>query len=128
MNSRVTMLAPDLNTLIGRDPNAVQQLMNIAAVFDQDGVLPSPPFTRVTPNVRGHGELWYHETGLFVIRTEHRPVLLASERCATCTLAHLDVCHLYLMMSPRDFEERAYMRYVSAPIELGQPGSESGGT
>lgn len=125
--SRLTLLMPDLDARIGSNQQVIGQLMNIAAAFDADGTLPSPPFTQVTPDVQGHGETWYHEQGVFVMQTEHRPILLTTGECATCKMRHMDVCRMYLMMSPIDFEGRAYMRYASVPVASGEPTSTSGG-
>lgn len=125
--SRLTLLMPDLDAHIGDNQQVISQLMGIAAVFDTDGTLPTPPFTRLTPNIQGHGETWYHEQGIFVMRTEHRPVLLTTGECATCKMRHMDVCHMFLMMSHTDFEERAYTRYAPALVAIGEPASTSGG-
>jgi hypothetical protein len=126
MSSRITLLLPDADRQLGADQVAVQQMLDIARVHDVEGVLPSP-FIRVTPNITGHGETWYHPQGLFVIRTDHYPVLLTNTRCGTCGLAHMDVAHTYLFASWQDFESRAYMRYVHTQIEPTGLASSLGG-
>lgn len=112
------MLGPDIEAQLGHDPGAVQQMQQIGAVLERDGVLPGPAFTKVTPGISGHGECWVHDSGLFVVRADHRPILLTNERCATCTVAHRDIAHVYLFLSPTDFERGAYMRFLDARIEL----------
>lgn len=113
---RITVLMPDCDMQLGNNRVAVQQMIDITAAWDEGGALPAP-FVRVTPNTRGHGETYYHPQGLFIIRTEHRPVLLTTEVCATCAQRHLDTARIYLFGSWTDFENRAYMRYVQAQIE-----------
>lgn len=126
MSSRITLLMPDVDRQLGGDQRAVAQMLDIARVHDTEGVLPSP-FTLITPGVSGHGEAWYHPQGLFVIRTDHYPVLLTSEKCGTCGLAHLDIAHTYLFGSWRDYETGVYTRYVGAQIEaVGLPSNEGG--
>lgn len=127
MSSRVTILMPDLDVRLGHDTGAVQQMMDIARVLDTDGTLP-PAFTLLTPQVRGHGEAWLHnQSGLFIIRADHRPVLLVSERCSLCSLVHRDVAHAYLFGSPTDIENQAYVRYVGTQIDFGTAASVEGG-
>ena len=123
--SRVTMLMPDLDRLLGADSGAVQQMVNIAAELDTQGALPAPAFVPLTPGVRGHGEAWLHAgSGLVVVRADHHPVLLTTTVCATCGTKHMDVAHAYLFGSPRDIQVRAYARYVDAQIDLPSPASE----
>lgn len=127
MSSRITMLGPDLDAQVGHLRDIVSQMIDISIALDTQGTLP-PTFTKLTPNVNGDGECWFHPTsGLYVMRIDHRPVLLTTERCGTCGQAHLDVMHLFLFMSPADFDARVYSRYTSAHVEPQQPASNSGG-
>ena len=133
MSSLVAFFAPDLDTQVGNIPEVQQQIMNIMKVLDAQGTLP-PPFVSLTPDVHGHGEAWQHPgTGLFVVRADHRPVLLTNSRCATCRMEHMDVCHGYVFCSPQDWANGAYVRYTGAPVVVAgsapiEPGLDSGGT
>lgn len=128
MSSRVTMLMPDLDVRLGHDAGAVQQMMDIARVLDTEGTLPPAAFTKLTPYVHEHGMVWLHiQSGLYIVRADHRPVLLTNERCATCSIVHMDIAHVYLFGSPLDMENQAYVRHVGAQIDLGNPKSVEGG-
>lgn len=125
---RITMLLPDCDRQLGGSEPALRQMMSISKEHDENGgTLPSP-FVRVTPTVTGHGETWYHPDGLFIIVTEHRPILLTTAHCATCGQKHMDAARMYLYGSWTDFTQRTYMRYVHTQIEavgLSEPSSET---
>lgn len=119
--SRLTLLGPDLEARVGNLREVVEQLVNTTAVLDGQGTLP-PPFMCLTPHLIGHGQTWWHpQVNVYIMRSEHRPILLTSEQCATCTLRHVDIGRIYILMSPTDLDDRVYARYVPGHVGFEQP-------
>ncbi len=125
--SVVTLLAPDVDRRVGRDTLAVQQMMSIAKQWDETGTLPST-YEKITPDVIGHGEAWIHPlSGLFIVRADHRPILLANEKCVTCGTRHVDIARAYIFESPDDFDNRIHERYTRAPLQIALPSTKGEG-
>lgn len=125
--SLAVMFSPEIEALVRVRPDALDALMTLARIHEQDGVLP-PPWIKINDNT------WYEDQAYaYMVRTEHRPVLLLTNRCSICSLVHIDVSHSYIFMSPQEFDARIYARYASPRnlevIEAGTKGGlDNGGT